>query len=79
MPKGECTPDPGPGAWAFFDPVANWSYARFVSDRPPVVDIRIRMSRRFVFWTVTVLVLVFIVLPFVWLMLQTLGGTSTKS
>jgi hypothetical protein len=37
-----------------------------------MIDIHIRVSRRLVF----ALVLVFIVLPVVWVMLQTLGGHS---
>lgn len=50
-------------------------YGVIVSDvqrRDPMIDIHIRVSRRLVF----ALVLVFIVLPVVWVMLQTLGGHS---
>jgi hypothetical protein len=41
--------------------------------RDPMIDIHIRISRRLVL----VLVFVFVVLPIVWVMLQTLGGHSS--
>jgi hypothetical protein len=49
-----------------------------VDNRPPVIDLHVRISRRFLFWAVTVGVVLFFILPLLWFALQTLGGTSHK-
>ena len=45
-----------------------------MSDRPPIIEIRI--SRRLLWWVVAIF-LAILVLSFVWLALQTLGGRLT--
>ncbi|MDX6407676.1 MAG: hypothetical protein QOE13_747 [Gaiellaceae bacterium] len=40
-----------------------------------MIDIHIRISRKLVFW----LVLLLVVLPVIWLLLQTLGGNSSQA
>jgi len=42
------------------------------------MELHLRISRRFVFWAVTILLAFFVVLPLLWLALQTLGGSGHK-
>jgi hypothetical protein len=45
--------------------------------REPMIDLRIRISRKLVFWLVLSCVLLFVIAPLLWLALQTLGGPSS--
>ena len=47
-----------------------------MSDRPPIIEIRI--SRRLLWWVVAIF-LAILVLSFVWLALQTIGGHASRA
>jgi len=47
-----------------------------VDDRPAVIDIHLRVSRRFVVWAVAIFLAMF-ALTVVWLLLQTVGSSHT--
>ena len=49
------------------------SYAGDVQRRDPMIDIHIRISRRLLL----ALIVVFVVLPIAWALLQTVGGHSS--
>jgi hypothetical protein len=48
------------------------SYRRGMQRRDPMIDIHVRISRKLVI----ALVVIFIVLPLIWLVMQTLGSSS---
>jgi len=43
-----------------------------------VIELHLTISRRFVVWAVTIFLAVFVVLPLLWLAMQTLGGSGQK-
>ena len=43
-----------------------------------MLELHLRISRGFVIWAVSIFLVFFVVLPLLWLALQTLGGTSHK-
>jgi hypothetical protein len=50
------------------------SYALVVDRRDPMIELHLRISRKLV----VALVVIFVVLPVIWMLFQTLGASSSK-